>query len=177
MKTVFYTLTGLLLLNFLSACGDKSKSNRNSSLGVCGSGLVNTQYGCLQQGMCPAGQAQINNNQCVAATQNQCSSGYVYSANYGGCLPQGNCPAGQAVYGNQCVQVSNNSGYNNGYNNNSGYNNGFNNNQGYNYNQGYGNQGYNQGYGNQGYNQGYGNQGYNNQYYDPYWNYQQYYGW
>ena len=40
-------------------------------------------------------------------TAGNCSSGNVYSSQYGTCLAQGSCQAGYAVYNNSCVPVVN----------------------------------------------------------------------
>lgn len=167
MKNTYLYLFGALAVLLIAGCGKSSGSKSNGSVGICASGLVNTQYGCLQQGMCPAGQAQYNNNQCVPATNNQCAVGTVYSSQVGTCIPQANCPMGQGLYNNQCIMAD---GYNNGYNNGyyPGYNNGYN--TGYNYQYQY----------NGGYNPYMPQQNYNyywtNPYYNPYWTPQYYYG-
>ncbi len=168
MKKLYFYLVGAMLAFVLIGCGNDRSSNRNNgSVGICGAGLVNTQYGCLQQGMCPPGQAQYNNGQCVSAVANQCPAGQVFSSQYG-CLSQGQCPMGQGLYNNQCVMAD---GIQNGMNNgwNTGWNNTGLNNTGWNQNQYY-----------NGYNPYLPQQNYNmywmNPFYNPYWT-PQYYGW
>ncbi len=185
MKNTYLYLVGAVVALLVAGCGKSGSGSGNSSgtVGVCSAGLVNTQYGCLQQGFCPAGQAQYNNNQCVPATSNQCPAGQVYSSLVSTCIPQAHCQMGQGLYNNQCIQADGlNNGYQNGYN---GYNTGYNTG----YNPGY-NTGYNggvQGGFNAGFNFQYGHnpylpqQNYNtywsNPYYNPYWTPQYQYGW
>ncbi len=190
MKNSYLYLIGATLAILVAGCGKSGSSNKSGgTVGICSSGLVNTQYGCLQQGHCPVGQAQYNNGQCVLATSNQCSQGMVYSSQVGTCLHQGHCQIGQALYNNQCIQAdSYNSGYNNGYNGgyNSGYNSGYYPGYGYNnggsYNGGI-NSGFNAGFNLQfggGYNPYIPQQNYNSYWSNPYYNqnyHPQYYGW
>lgn len=85
----------------------------------CPGGQFSTQYGCLSQGNCPAGQAYYpQGNTCVTALQNGYTNGYNngYTNGYGscmagqvftsmGCLPQGPCQYGMGylqMY-NQCI--------------------------------------------------------------------------
>lgn len=167
MKKTYFYIAGAVLALFVAGCGKSSGSKKNKTQvagSVCAAGLVNTQYGCLQQGMCPAGQAQYNNGQCVAAIANntQCAAGSVYSSQVATCLPQGSCPQGYGSYNSSCIPADSGYGYNNGYNN------------GYQYNSGYNFQygGYNP-YLPQQYN--YNNSYYSNPYYNPYWTPQYYY--
>ena len=188
MKNIYLYLAGAVVALFIVGCGKSSGGSSNSTVGVCASGLVNTQYGCLSQGNCPVGQAQYNNGQCVAATANQCGAGSNYSSQVGSCLPQANCPVGQGLYNGQCIIAD---GYNNNSNfNNGGWNgNGFNNgsftpgvNGGLNggFNGGF-NAGFNYQYQTPGYNpyipqQNYSSY-YSNPFYNPCWTPQYYYGW
>ncbi len=174
MKYFILTFLGAVSALLIAGCGSGGGGGSNSTTttnSICSSGLVNTQYGCLQQGMCPAGQAQYNNT-CVMATTNTCPSGTVYVSQVGQCLSQGSCPAGQAMYNNTCIIANNTSGiYNNGMYNTNLYNNGM-------FNTGYYNTGYNTGYNNM-YNPYLPQQNTNywmtNPYTNPYWTPQYYY--
>ena len=172
MKNIYLYLAGAVVALFIVGCGKSSGGSSNSTVGVCASGLVNTQYGCLSQGNCPVGQAQYNNGQCVAATANQCGAGSNYSSQVGSCLPQANCPVGQGLYNGQCIIAEgyntniNNGGFNNGGFNNGGFNAGFN------YQTQYQTPGYNPYIPQQNY-----NNYYSNPFYNPCWTPQYYYGW
>lgn len=124
MKSMIMNLARLVLgagmLLTLVNCNKSSDSGTaNSSVvntqNLCGAGYVNSQYGCIPQGNCPAGQGMYQ-NMCIQATvTNQtCQAGYLYSSQYNQCLQQGGCQAGFAIYNNQCVYV----GYNVGNTNN-----------------------------------------------------------
>ena len=178
MKNIYLYLAGAVVALFIVGCGKSSGggSSNTGTVGVCAAGLVNTQYGCLNQGNCPVGQAQYNNGQCVAATANQCAAGSTYSSQVGACLPQGNCPVGQGLYNNQCIIAD---GYNNNNNGWQGFNNGgftpginggFN--AGFNYQMQYQTPMYNPYIPQQNY-----NYYWSNPFYNPCWTPQYYYGW
>jgi|GEM_PF-2561826 len=97
----------------------------------CSNGQIYTQYGCLSQGSCPAGQAwYAQGNTCVAALQNgfnngfnngfggfgmgNCMAGQVFTSM--GCLPQGPCQYGMGYLqmSNQCIPGQMN-GFGNGF--------------------------------------------------------------
>jgi len=111
MRTLLnLTFMALALTMFSIGCGKTDQNNGGGGSNIppawsngCQSGYINTQYGCLPQGSCPANYAQYN-GQCVPATSNQCQSGYV-KTQYG-CLPQGSCPANYGQYNGQCVPAS-----------------------------------------------------------------------
>lgn len=96
----FSLFAGLALIVSIAGCGN---NNNSTAAGSCQSGQVySQQYGCLNQGGCPAGQA-LYNNSCVqtSATGGQCAAGQVHTQY--GCLQQ--APAGYCQqYGQQYGQ-------------------------------------------------------------------------
>jgi hypothetical protein len=129
MKNVLKSLV-LAMVLVLGACAKDNGGGAPADVaavpqatGTCTAGQVNTQYGCVPQGTCPANYG-LHNNQCIPVTtvngtgNGSCVAGQVYTQY--GCIPQGNCGTNSGYYNNVCIQAYANTG--NYYGNGGSYN-------------------------------------------------------